>query len=354
MSRWRLALVASLAFHAAVLWLAYGQRSTAPEVRRAHAERIELTIVEPPPDPASETLPERPAPPPEAVPVTEPAKRRARRPVRTERAHEEPEASVEEAPASEGRRSMATEEEASVLAPVKEPGDGPSGGISLTLRRDAPTIHDVPLVPGAGERGGDGGAPRLGAAQENILARLRPQPGGGLVYEHPSFTAHIAYDGTVEFSDHQVGVKVDELGPRVWFDVTDAVTSLAGDTIYLSEKRRLMKVTRDLRLEMAERACEEHQRRSLVELKGQLEELFADASIDASARKRLVFRLWDDCAETGDERTVRFGLLARATIESYIRRYLPRGSEHAYSREELVALNATRISTTRFEPYRDG
>ena len=157
-------------------------------------------------------------------------------------------------------------------------------------------------------------------------------------------------------------VELTQEQPEDWWDVealydlcfAPGRTALSGSTVYAAEKRRLLSVTRDMRLEMAQRVCEENHRRSLVELKGQLEEIFSDATLSGDDRRRLVFRLWDDCAESGDESTVLFGRLARSTIESYIRRYLPRGSPGAYTPEDLVALNATRRSRRRFEPYQGG
>ena len=72
---------------------------------------------------------------------------------------------------------------------------------------------------------------------------------------------------------------------------------------------------------------------------------------DARRKRRLLFTLWDECAEAGASDVVTTARAVRGAILAFIRRRLPRGSRAAYSDAELDALNAARTSRERFDPY---
>jgi hypothetical protein len=176
---------------------------------------------------------------------------------------------------------------------------------------------------------------------------MKASGGGTLTYEHRSFTAKIDHDGTVEFEDHLAGYT----GLGAWFDVTDSLMAAAGDDAYSSAKLRLLDETREQRLAMAAEACEDRLDRSLIALSADLKAVWADPELSIDAKKRTLFTLWDDCAEAGPDAVVEHGRMARATIVAFVRRHLGAGTAHAYTTDELVALNARRQSTARFAPY---
>jgi hypothetical protein len=70
---------------------------------------------------------------------------------------------------------------------------------------------------------------------------------------------------------------------------------------------------------------------------------------DLAERKRGLFELWDDCAETGSDELVAGGTAARAIVIGAIRARL-RGAD-AYTASELAQLNAIRRSKAVFAPY---
>lgn len=105
----------------------------------------------------------------------------------------------------------------------------------------------------------------------------------------------------------------------------------------------------------------------LAALEGQLAALWADTSMPASARRRVLFERWDECEEDQDRGAVvvvaraadgadairiRSGEWARAMIEAFIRTTLPAGSGSGYSEDELTRLNRRRMSRRLFAPYR--
>ncbi len=204
----------------------------------------------------------------------------------------------------------------------------------LAPRLAPPTVLDAPLIL----------PPPPPPAPDT---RLKPKAGGGFVSKHQSFTGTIEHDGTVEFEDHIAGYT----GLGFWFDVTDTVMMLGGDDAYSAAKLRLLDDTREQRLAMSAEACEERLDQTLYALRGDLESIWQDPALTAEAKRRTIFQLWDDCAEEGAESVVTHGKMARVTIVEFIKKVLPEDSPFAYTRDELVALNARRASNARFEPY---
>jgi hypothetical protein len=134
-------------------------------------------------------------------------------------------------------------------------------------------------------------------------------------------------------------------------DVTDQVMRAFGEDPYSARKLDLLDRTRDERAGIAASNRRDDLRDSIPMLRRQLAAIWGDRRIAAAERRRLLFELWDECAETGDEQTIAAARTARAAIVVFIRRNLPAGTDAAYTASELRALDATRTSTARFDPY---
>ncbi|MBK6686655.1 MAG: hypothetical protein IPG45_19465 [Deltaproteobacteria bacterium] len=189
---------------------------------------------------------------------------------------------------------------------------------------------------------------------------LSPRAGGGYVYRDRGFQAEIAEDGTVAFDDHlpvQLGGESTGGLPVATFDLTEAVMMIAGDDPYRADKERFLAATVELRQELCEAAHQENLRTALYELDRRLDSIWLDPRRAASARRQLLFQLWDECLEPAPDTTdltERTALQARATILGYIEKNLPAGSPSAYPDQELLALNQRRRSRAPFDPYRRG
>lgn len=334
MRGWRLGIAISIGIHAGLYLLAKSAPDE-PAVAAREPEPVFLTMVDVPREPVRvepevEATPAEPAPPPKRSKAVTRKTRRRRRPTRRT------------APSGGGGGGTATTDGTGAAVGPAGPGDGAGSvmapadgdGIDLVLRPRAPGAADVEVLPS-------------GPPPPAPDPRLKPSGGGTLTYEHQSFTGKIAHDGTVEFEDHIAGYT----GLGFWFDVTDAAMRLADDDTYKSHKLKLLDETRGMRIEMAKAACEERLDKSLLSLRTDLDALWADRSISLDEKKRTIFTLWDDCAEDGSESIVEYGLMARATIIAFVQRKLGRGTAHAYTDEELVALNMRRHSKMRFDPY---
>jgi hypothetical protein len=134
------------------------------------------------------------------------------------------------------------------------------------------------------------------------------------------------------------------------FDLTDLVMRLRGEEPYAALKRAFLRETDALREEMARLDRPRTIDSALAALPGALEALWRGPG-SAAERRRLIFALWDDCAEDGNSVVARGGREARAVILDFIRRSLPAGSADAYGADELAALNRERTSTDEFHPY---
>jgi hypothetical protein len=90
---------------------------------------------------------------------------------------------------------------------------------------------------------------------------------------------------------------------------------------------------------------------SLAELPLRLAKIW-ESERPPEQKREVLFDLWDDCAEDGAPEVMRYGELARLTILEFIQRHLPRGSRDAYTEVEVDQLNARRVSSRPFAPYR--
>jgi hypothetical protein len=100
---------------------------------------------------------------------------------------------------------------------------------------------------------------------------------------------------------------------------------------YASRKRKLLDDTREEREEMGEAFRAEQATRSAELMQRNLEQLWARVT-DAATRRQALYELWSDC--TDDEA----GLRARSMVIGWIRARLPRGSDGAFTADELARL----------------
>jgi hypothetical protein len=162
------------------------------------------------------------------------------------------------------------------------------------------------------------------------------------------FGAKIERDGSIHFRD-EPNVQIDGLSGR--FDLTDAVMSSLGQTLYPHRKLKLMDDSRAMRAEMSRRRRQESLKEAIASYPKMLNQIWRDPSYSPAQRKELLFALWDECAEEGPESVVSTARAIRASTTAFIRRKLPAGSQWAYSAAELAALNQRRQSAAPFAPY---
>jgi hypothetical protein len=211
-------------------------------------------------------------------------------------------------------------------------------------------------------------------------SELVPDGGGRAMIDEGPFVARVARDGKVTFQDRSsVGFKLNipsrrEIGQVLesWqkdpygvamrhegrtppiidgrFELTDLAMRAAGQDPYAHRKMALLDRTRDERMQMAAAEKSDDLRAALARTPSHLEHIWR-APGTLAEKRRLLFQLWDECAESGSDEVLAASRAVRASIVAFIRRRLPTGSRAAYSERELTRLNARRTSRDRFEPY---
>jgi hypothetical protein len=176
---------------------------------------------------------------------------------------------------------------------------------------------------------------------------LEPRKGGELALTRPGYHAVVHRDGSVSFQDDSVR----PLGMGFSFDITDSIMRKAGIDPYGKDKLDFLDATRDFRLAMKKRERSFQLRESVSKLGHHLRTLWADEALSATRRRYYLFKLWDECAESGDEELLARSAQARATIVGFIRTRIPSGQPGSFSDAELERLNQERTSTARFAPY---
>ncbi len=197
--------------------------------------------------------------------------------------------------------------------------------------------------------------PRIG-----VKPTWRASGNGTFVADDQPFEASISRDGRIHFKDkpnvQYEGIMFNEeiALPMVSFrfDVTDAVMKSFGDVLYPYRKFKLMDGSRDARIEMAARYQQETLQDALLHYKKHLSSIWRNPKYSLPQRKKILFSLWDECAEKGPESLVRTARSIRATTLRFIRKNIPEVSDLQYSSEELQVLNKQRQSKARFAPYR--
>lgn len=205
----------------------------------------------------------------------------------------------------------------------------------------------LPPPPSPVERGEQGPDNRTGPRDDD----------GGYTYEATGFEARISADGRVVFHDRSSVRGEGIVTPFFLFvagtlDVTELVMRRLGQDPYGYEKRAFLESTFEARARMRMRFDEDTMETALVALPGYLGRVWAYQSWDPSLRKRVLFALWDECAEGGNELMRRGGAQARAIIEAFVQSELPEGSPLGFTPAELTALIRTRTSEQAFAPYR--
>ncbi len=184
--------------------------------------------------------------------------------------------------------------------------------------------------------------------------------GNGTFQAHKEpFKAKITRDGRIHFRDKRnvqlegIGLDAETKMPvlKGRFDLTDAVMASFGDVLYPYRKLKLMDESREARAEMAQAYESEVLKTALFGYRKRLSEIWRAPRYTLVERKRLLFLLWDECAESGPTSIVTTARAIRATTLHFIRKKLPPEHPQAYSDKELQLLNAKRQSTKRFRPY---
>lgn len=278
------------------------------------------------------------------------------------------------------------------------PEAAPSPRSALSMRNALPTRLVVPDLRKIAESG-----PVVVATRAPMSEELEAAGGGTYRAESAGFTAKINRDGTVKLSDKRnLNVNVALPSPKAigrglaeWykdpyaqtrdrereaaqgyvpsgavddeeeqrkrpktvplvsgsFDVTDWVMRLSGRDPYFAAKLSLLSRTREARAQLATEHRSELLRQVVAMVREQAALVWNDATQPAAARRRALFELWDDCAETGEAEVVRAGKRARVALYGFIRAHANAAGPDAYSAEELAELNRGRRSKQRFAPY---
>ena len=189
---------------------------------------------------------------------------------------------------------------------------------------------------------------------------------GDLEYKDPlgHFKATLLPDGRVKFRDFAVERGNIRSGAKV-AGMSEIIRSAQGKDLFWLDKKKLLERTEKLRLAMAVKWAEAQGDSRLKGLYRDLLDIWSDAERTAVQRREQLFERWDECVEAMtvdvkgfdeaksslDKLREKAGGEARASIESFIRRHLPKGSEDAYTPEELRELNRRRHSEEKFDPY---
>ncbi len=185
-----------------------------------------------------------------------------------------------------------------------------------------------------------------------------PHGNGTYVRKHPGYTAHVARDGRLSFQDknwsgHFVMLYHTHI-PLMYvaiFDITDTLMRMHHIDPYSYDKLKFLEDTQDERMEMAAAERTDNLRAALLGLPAYLGSIWKESTLSPAARRKIIFDLWDECAEEGDEELIAASKTARATIIAFVRRALPARSTDAYPADELATLNAARTSHEAFVPY---
>ena len=182
--------------------------------------------------------------------------------------------------------------------------------------------------------------------------------GRGSQHTLPGFVAHIERDGRIRFSDRRAsgGLLVDPIyGPigHAEFDITDWLLDQlgAGDDPYLAQRLAIMDQTRGSRIRRRINHDHRTMERALGDLPAYLRAVWEYQGWSHAERRHILFELWDEAAEDGNDFIREGGTRARIIIARFISSRLPAASSDAYTREELERINRQRSATVEFSPY---
>jgi hypothetical protein len=164
------------------------------------------------------------------------------------------------------------------------------------------------------------------------------QDGRGFKAEHATFTGHVDPDGTAHI-DHKRS-----------YDPTEILMNRHNMDPYASNKMKFLDGTREERYQIGKKYKEEQLAHSAEIAQKNLGYLWAKTT-DTNERKQALFEMWDECAETGDDKLVAGGTAARLMIVGFIRGHMT--GTATYTDAELTAFNAKKKSSAVFDPYRE-
>ena len=180
---------------------------------------------------------------------------------------------------------------------------------------------------------------------------LKPSGGGTYESRHETFTGHVDRDGTAHVSDSpDFALEGGPNGQIAKMGIDDWFMRRHGIDPYASAKLKWLDKTRDERVAIGKEYRKEQLAHSAQFMQRNLEWLW-QSTTDAARRKRALFELWDDVAETGEPELVQGGAAARAYLIGFIRTHLPKGSPGSFTDDEIAKLNAHKQSTATFDPY---
>lgn len=247
------------------------------------------------------------------------------------------------------------------------------GDLDPALLRGSRTLYEQ----STGVREGPQPLPASPAPPGNDHAFQRE--GNKWIYREPdgSFTATLRPDGSVDFRNKVVAVKVGSM-PAVSNNGEEFITlEVEHDAVALAQlargrdpspraKAQLLAATFEFRLEVATRYHKQRLIDQLGQLDDELDAIWSASGHSLTERKRLLFELWDGCDEpTGelegfvgadtsalDETRRELASAARRKIIRFIGEVAPAASPEAYTEAELAALNRRRVSEQMFAPYK--
>jgi hypothetical protein len=181
--------------------------------------------------------------------------------------------------------------------------------------------------------------------QKNHVELVR-QKDGTYESQKETYVAKVERDGTVHLHDKPNWQQQSLFFAK--FDVTDALMRSHKDDPYAADKLRYLDRTRDQRVRIGKEYRKEvaahagdYMTRNLMAAWG--------STTDLAKRKQMMFDLWDDCAETGDDQQIAAGHAARVLVERWIQMKLV--GPNVYTAAELLAFNKKRTSKQPFAPY---
>ncbi|HTR55913.1 MAG TPA: hypothetical protein VMJ10_34795, partial [Kofleriaceae bacterium] len=130
----------------------------------------------------------------------------------------------------------------------------------------------------------------------------------------------------------------------------DAIMRRYGIDPYASAKLKWLDETRDERAAIGMANRKDMLAHADQFMQQNLDAMWAQIA-DPTQRKRALFMMWDEIAESGDDALVQAGEAARKYLVGFVRSHLPRGSAGAFTSDELAQLNAHRTSHATFTPY---
>ena len=194
--------------------------------------------------------------------------------------------------------------------------------------------------------------------QERPKTDLVEQDDGSYAHDATGFTARVAADGRVSIRDKssfqgQLIITPFFIAIAGTFDATDILMRWLGEDPYQYEKAQFLKETFERRAQMREVHSKKNMERALGELPEYLGRVWRYGGWPVELRRRVLFALWDECAEKGNALMRRGGGEARLLIVRFVRENLGADSPLGYQPDEVAYLNSVRSSSQPFAPYGD-